>query len=114
MYRLDALCGRPGAGENAAALPLPCPACAGQQPACHLHQLQPHLAAAVAVAGLRSRFQAAVRRVLSCSTWGEAMALMGLRPPTPAQMTARLRACWTSSLAKGYHSKRTDFAWWAT
>lgn len=34
---------------------------------------------------------------------------MGLLPLSPAAWTARLRQAWLNSLAKGYHTRRTNW-----
>ncbi|KAL4434269.1 hypothetical protein ABPG75_000710 [Micractinium tetrahymenae] len=60
-------------------------------------------------AGLRARFQGEVKRILACRGWDEALELMGLAMLTPAAWTARLRQAWLNSLAKGYHTRRTNW-----
>lgn len=60
-------------------------------------------------AGLRARFHTEVKRILGCRGWDEALDIMGLAPLSPAAWTARLRRAWHNSLAKGYHTARTNW-----
>lgn len=118
MCPLVLLCGREGAGESRTLhrylLTLPCTfLLAPRVP--QLSHLQ-YLTVTYSVslpslpnAGLRRRFQGMVRRILGCKGWNEALDVMDLMPLSPTAWTARLRQSWQNSLAKGYHSNRTNW-----
>ncbi|KAL4860149.1 Ubiquitin-conjugating enzyme E2 B [Chlorella vulgaris] len=60
-------------------------------------------------AGMRRRFQAEVKATLECRGLNEALDVMGISRLSPAAWTARLRQSWLNSLARGYHTARTNF-----
>lgn len=60
-------------------------------------------------AGLQRRFQALVGRILECKGLNEALELMGVVPLSDEAWTRRLRQAWLNSLAKGYHTRRTNW-----
>eukprot|EP00873_Tetraselmis_striata_P009475 jgi/Tetstr1/429739/TSEL_019632.t1 len=56
-----------------------------------------------------TRFRKFVQAVLRVEDWAHFFTALGMQTPTKAYMTGWLRQCWRNSMAKKYHTSKTEF-----